>query len=109
SLRQSVSQVKRTTDAKDGLEGGAGRISDPASPSPAPSLDELLEGIGEGFFALDSDWRFTAFNHAAEEIFSLSRAAVIGRVLWEGSPRIIGTEFERRHPRAMRWRTAGEF
>ena len=76
SLRsgKAVWQVKRTTDAKDGLEGGAGRISNAASHGPAPSVDALLEGIGEGFFALDSDWRFTAFNRAAEEIFSLSRA-----------------------------------
>jgi len=101
--------VKRTTDAKDGLEGGAGRISNLASRRPEPSLDALLEGIGEGFFALDSDWRFTAFNHAAEEIFSLSRAAVIGRILWEVSPRIIGTEFERRYRRVMSERTREEF
>jgi PAS domain S-box-containing protein len=108
-LRQAVRQVKRTTDAKDGLEGGAGRISNAASRGPAPSVDALLEGIGEGFFALDSDWRFTAFNHAAEEIFSLSRAAVIGRVLWEVSPRIVGTDFERRYRRVMSERTREEF
>jgi PAS domain S-box-containing protein len=101
--------VKRTHDAKDGLEGGAGRTSNAASRGPAPSIDALLEGIGEGFFALDSDWRFTTFNHAAEEIFGLPRAAVIGRALWEVSTKIIGTEFERRYRRVMSERTREEF
>ena len=59
----------------------------------------MLQGIGEGFFALDAQWRFTAFNPAAEEIFGLARADVIGKTLWEVSPGIVGTEFERRYRR----------
>ena len=38
-----------------------------------------------------------AFNHAAEEIFELRREDVIGRLLWEVSPGIVGTEFDRRY------------
>jgi PAS domain-containing protein len=36
-------------------------------------VDEILDGLAEGFFALDSSWRFIAFNRAAEEIFDLRR------------------------------------
>ena len=61
------------------------------------SVKEILEGIAEGFFALDSNWRFVAFNHAAEEIFELRREDVVGRLLWEVSPGIVGTEFDRRY------------
>ena len=73
-----------------------------AEPRAAPhgvalSVKEILEGIAEGFFALDSNWRFVAFNHAAEEIFELRREDVIGRLLWEVSPGIVGTEFDRRY------------
>ena len=102
-------QVKETADAKDMREGGSGRISNADSRRLEPSFDALLEGIGEGFFALDSHWRFTAFNRAAEEIFAISRASVLGRTIWEVSPRIIGTEFERRYRRVMSERTREEF
>ena len=74
-----------------------------------PRLDDVLEGIGEGFFALDADWRFTAFNRAAEEIFGLTHDQVIGRVIWEVSPRAVGTEFDRRYRRVMAERTKEEF
>jgi PAS domain S-box-containing protein len=68
-----------------------------------------LEGIGEGFFALDPDWRFTIFNTAAETIFGLARADVLGKQLWEVSPRIVGTEFERRYRKVMSERVRQEF
>src|SRR5271156_5087597 len=102
-------QVKQTANAKDMREGGSGRISNADSRRPEPSVDALLEGIGEGFFALDPHWRFTAFNRAAEEIFAISRASVLGRTIWEVSPRIIGTEFERRYRRVMSDRSREEF
>jgi PAS domain S-box-containing protein len=101
--------VKKTTDAKDKLAVGSRSVAGGDPSGPAPSVDILLEGIGEGFFALDPDWRFIAFNRAAEEIFGLSRAQVIGRVLWEVSPLIAGSEFDRRYRRVMAERTREEF
>ncbi len=74
-----------------------------------PSVDAILEGIGEGFFALDRDWRFTAFNRAGEEIFGLSRSQVLGRSIWEVSPSIVGTEFELRYRLVMTQRVRQEF
>ena len=62
-------------------------------------VEALLEGMGEGFFAFDRDWRFTAFNSAAEAIFQVPRAEVVGRLLWDVSPTIKGTEFDRRYRR----------
>ena len=72
-------------------------------------VEALLEGMGEGFFAFDRDWRFTAFNSAAEAIFQMSRAQVVGRLLWDVSPTIKGTEFDRRYCRVMEERTREEF
>jgi PAS domain S-box-containing protein len=65
------------------------------------AVDELLDGLSEGFFALDANWRFTAFNRAAEDIFHLRREDVIGRLLWDVSPTIVGSEFERRYRKVM--------
>ena len=72
-------------------------------------MDAILDGIGEGFFALGPDWRFTAFNRAAEEMFGMLRADILGRLLWEVSPKVLGTEFERRYRLAMSERTKQEF
>jgi PAS domain S-box-containing protein len=100
--------MKRNADAKGTFRRA--RNSSNAAPSRLdPSLDALLEGIGEGFFALDPHWRFVAFNRAAEKIFALARGDVIGRVLWEVSPNVVGTEFERRYRKVMSERSREEF
>ena len=72
-------------------------------------MDALLEGIAEGFFALDATWRVTAFNRAVEALLGVPRAQAIGKTLWEISPNISGTEFERRYRRVMSLRTTENF
>jgi PAS domain S-box-containing protein len=85
-----------------------------SSPLAVPPPDDLtveaiLDGIGEGFFALDPEWRFIAFNPAAEIIFNITRTHVIGRTIWDVSPGIVGTEFERRYRQAMTERSSQTF
>ncbi len=65
------------------------------------AVDEILDGLAESFFALDSGWRFVAFNRAAMELFDLRRQDVFGRTIWEVSPAAVGTEVERRYRLAM--------
>ena len=100
------------------IEGGG--LPQTSSSAPEPSLAEefaaensyvsaLVSGMGEGFLALDSEWRFIAFNPAAERIFGLARRDIMGRRLWEVSPTIVGTEFERRYRRVMSERTKEVF
>jgi PAS domain-containing protein len=73
------------------------------------SVDAILAGIAEGFFALGSDWRFIAFNPAAEAIFQTPSREILGKLLWEVSPNIRGTEFERRYRLVMSERTKQTF
>ena len=80
-----------------------------AAKSAALSVDEIMDGLAEGFFALDCNWRFVAFNRAAEEIFELGREQVLGKLLWEVSPAILGTEFDRRYRLAMSNREEQQF
>lgn len=49
-------------------------------------LQTILEGIGEGFYAVDASWRVRRFNREAERHFKLSASDVLGRVLWEVFP-----------------------
>jgi PAS domain S-box-containing protein len=49
-------------------------------------LETILEGIGEGFYAVDASWRIRRFNRAAERHFKLAAKDVLGRVLWDIFP-----------------------
>jgi two-component sensor histidine kinase len=49
-------------------------------------LKTILDGIGEGFYALDRDWRIILFNNEAAEHFHRTPESVLGRVLWEVFP-----------------------
>jgi PAS domain S-box-containing protein len=85
-------------------------MSSRASSSDQQSLVEaLLEGMAEGFFALDRNWRLTAFNSAAATIFGVPRTDLVGRLLWDAFPQINGTEFAGRCRRAMEERAREEF
>ena len=55
-------------------KGRAGRT--PAAPTPT---DAILESISDGVFTVDSDWRVTSFNRAAEEITGIPREEAIGK------------------------------
>ena len=58
-------------------------------------LTAILDGIGEGFYAVDRDWRFMLFNEEAAKYFRRAPADVIGRVLWETFPGSRETELGR--------------
>lgn len=49
-------------------------------------LTTILEGIGEGFYSLDREWRITRFNSAAARHFGRTAESVLGRVLWDIFP-----------------------
>jgi len=69
-------------------------------------LSAILDGIGEGFYALDRDWRFILFNEEAAKHFRRAPADVIGRVLWETFPGSRETELGRLFLKVMASREA---
>lgn len=54
-------------------------------------LNDILESITDGFFAVNSQWRVTYVNRRCEEIVQKSRGEILGRVLWDVFPRIVET------------------
>jgi PAS domain S-box-containing protein len=60
-------------------------------------LSVLLEGIGDAFYALDGEWRFTHINRAALEYFGVPAQNLLGRVIWDLFPSSEGTELRRRY------------
>ena len=50
-------------------------------------LKSILNGVGEGFYAVDRDWRIILFNNEAARYFRRTPEEVLGRTLWETFPR----------------------
>ena len=68
--------------------GGDSIISDKlAALCTEAGLTTVLNGIGEGFYAVDSDWRIILFNNEAARHFRCAPEDVLGRNLWETFPR----------------------
>jgi len=67
----------------------------------------ILESIGEAFFALDENWRFTYVNQFAEKLLDRIRGDLIGKNLWEEYSALMGSEFEPLYWSALRDRVAG--
>ena len=74
-----------------------------------PSLAAILDGIGDGYFALDRDWRITFFNRAAERFFGKSRDEVLGTIFWESFPKILGSDMDPKFRQAMADRVTLDF
>jgi two-component system CheB/CheR fusion protein len=49
-------------------------------------LATILEGIGEGFYAVDREWRIRRYNSEAARHFARAPDEVVGRTLWEVFP-----------------------
>lgn len=69
----------------------------------------LLEGIHDAFASFDDEWRYTYLNNAGERAVGKSRDEVLGMVIWQVFPGVIGTEFEASLRRAARDRCVVEF
>jgi PAS domain S-box-containing protein len=66
----------------------------------------ILDGITEGFFAFDRDWRFTYVNRAAEQLIGQRARDMVGKTLWDVFPGLVGSVFETGYRRAMNERRA---
>jgi PAS domain S-box-containing protein len=51
----------------------------------------ILESMGDAFYALDGEWRFLYANHRALAFWNTTADQVIGRVIWQRFPQMVGT------------------
>jgi PAS domain S-box-containing protein len=65
-------------------------------------LVETLENIGDGFFMLDRDRRFTYFNNQAEIILDRPGYALIGKNIFDEFPGFSDSGFEIQYARAVK-------
>lgn len=69
----------------------------------------ILESITDAFVHVDTEWRYTYVNQGVEELFGISREALIGQCLWDVIPSLLGTPFEHHYRTAMATQQAAHF
>ncbi len=72
-------------------------------------LTVILEGIGDAFYALDRDWRFTYINRSAQDYFGVPAQEMLGRIIWDIFPHSAGTHLRRRYEEVVATGTSAMF
>jgi PAS domain S-box-containing protein len=72
-------------------------------------LENMLDSITDGFYALNKNWEVTFINKAAEQALSCTREEVMGKNLWEFFPRSREGLFYAQYERAMTERVSVHF
>jgi PAS domain S-box-containing protein len=75
----------------------------------AGTMANILENTTDGFFAVDSQWKFTLLNGEAEKLLGHTRDELLGRELWEMFPELSGSVFETNYRKVAAERTPVEF
>jgi PAS domain S-box-containing protein len=69
--------------------------------------ETVLASISDAFSALDREWRYTYVNEKVALLAGLPKEKMIGRVIWEIFPEVVGTEFYDLAQRVMESGKAG--
>ncbi|MFZ1219954.1 MAG: response regulator [Chthoniobacterales bacterium] len=75
----------------------------------ARTMTNILEKTTDGFFAVDSEWKLTYANAAAESIVKRKRDQLIGGLLWERFPELVGSVFQANYEKVLAEQVAMEF
>jgi PAS domain S-box-containing protein len=69
----------------------------------------ILESMSDGFTALDTQWRYTYVNRAAETLLQKKREEVLGKSVWDIFPEAIGSSFWQKSHEAVETQNVVEF
>jgi PAS domain S-box-containing protein len=75
----------------------------------ARTMTNILEKTTDGFFAVDSDWKLIYVNAAAEAIVKRKRDRLLGGLLWERFPELVGSIFQANYEKVLAEQVAMEF
>lgn len=85
------------------------KIAEEASRKAFEEKVNVLESIGDAFFAVNDRWTVTYWNKMAETILRMPRKKVLGKNLWEVYEDAIPLEFYKQYQKAMVERVAVHF
>ncbi|AEM71807.1 multi-sensor signal transduction histidine kinase [Allomuricauda ruestringensis DSM 13258] len=63
--------------------------------------DQILESIGDAFFAVGRDWTVTYWNKQAEQVLGRKRNEIVGKKLWDEYADAVELEFYAQYHKAM--------
>lgn len=72
-------------------------------------MENMLDSITDGFYALNKNWEVTFMNKAAEQALSCTRDEVMGKNLWDYFPNSREGRFYAEYERAMNERISVHF
>jgi two-component system cell cycle sensor histidine kinase/response regulator CckA len=75
----------------------------------ASTMTNILEKTTDGFFAVDSEWNLTYVNAEAERMVGRKRDELLGGLLWERFPELIGSVSQANYEKVMADKVAIEF
>src|SRR6187397_1932489 len=64
-------------------------------------LRDVLESITDSYYALDREWRFVELNRHAEGYLGARASKLVGEVVWEVLPSLVGSELYHEAHRAV--------
>lgn len=79
----------------------ASKVTQAVTRQLANQLATTLEAISDAVFTVDRGWRFTYLNRRAEAMFSATRDELLGTIVWEAFPSIVGSDVDDAYRRAM--------
>lgn len=65
--------------------------------------NNILESIGDGFFAVDQDWHVTYWNNKAEELLLTKKEDILGKKLWDVFADHVGLKSYHEYNKAMNY------
>ncbi|MET0963950.1 MAG: PAS domain S-box protein, partial [Noviherbaspirillum sp.] len=65
------------------------------------ALSALIETMGDAFFAVSRDWRLTYVNRKTLAFLGREQQSLLGRILWEAVPELVGTDDLAQYRQAM--------
>ena len=103
--QELAQQLEEAQSMQEELEASTEELAERTAEAEAAerSTRGILESISDPFVVHDTEWRFRYVNEAAQRAFAAGpdpRGDVIGKVVWETWPQIVGTVYEREMRRA---------
>lgn len=77
--------------------------------STSDRVTTILGSIGDAFFALDHEWRFTYVNREAERLLRAGSQELVGANIWSVFPDAVDAAYHREYQRAMNERVSVSF
>ncbi len=76
-------------------------LAHPSAGAVQIQLTNVLDALTDGFMIFDTEWRYRYINHQAEPFAGKPKEELLGQVVWEVYPNLIGSTYYQEYQHAM--------